>query len=177
MLLENNVELMDCTEKLILGYYKLSNLVKNPKFATVGSAAFDVCLFFDGTAILAYDEFNREVLVDTAPDNKLLLLPHWRYKLPTGLIFDIPEGYRLDVNIRGGTGLKGGLCLANDTGRIDWDYIQELYVFVLNASKAAVLLDDGEKFAQIKLEKIEPIKLSELEEPPIQKQNVSMGVN
>jgi dUTP pyrophosphatase len=115
--------------------------------------------------------------VDVGPDNKLLILPNWRYKLPTGLIFDIPENYRLDVNLRGGTALKKGLCLTNSTGIIDWDYVQELFVCVVNVSKAAVLLENGERIAQVKLEKVENMLLMEARNPPQQKTERNGGFN
>ena len=56
-----------------LGYYKLSREVKDPIFATAGSAAFDLRVFLDGTAVKGYNEFNEEFLTETAPDNKLLI--------------------------------------------------------------------------------------------------------
>ena len=97
--------------------------------------------------------------------------------VPTGLIFDIPEGFRLDVNIRGGTGLKKGLCLANDTGIVDWDYTNETYVLVLNTSKTSVLLENGERIAQAKLEEVVPVKMFELTLPPARKTERDGGFN
>ena len=152
-----------------LGFYKLSNLVITPEFATLGSAAFDIRLFLEGTAIEAYDEFNTPVFVDITEDNKLFIVPNWRYKLPTGLIFDIPEGYRLDINLRGGTAFKMGLILSNGTGIVDWDYVNELYIPVTNTSRSSFLLENGDRIAQAKLEKNENYNLSELENPPNQK--------
>jgi len=161
----------------ILGIYRLSQKVIIPTFATPGSAAFDLRVFLDGTAVKGYNEYNEEFLTDTAPDNKLLLSPGRRYMVPTGLILDIPEGYRIDVNIRGGTGLKKGLCLANDTGIVDWDYVQELFVLVLNASKTSILLENGERIAQAKLERVEPVELFEMPAPPSQKTSRDGGFN
>jgi dUTP pyrophosphatase len=153
----------------LLSFYKLSSEVKTPTFATTGSAAFDLRAFFDGTAIKGYDEYNEEFLATTAPDNALLLLPQKRYMIPTGLIFDIPNGYRMDVNVRGSIGLKKGLSLANDTGITDWDYVKELYIFLINLSKSAILMQNGERIAQAKLAKNETYDLFELPAPPQQK--------
>jgi dUTP pyrophosphatase len=167
VLLENNV----------LGVYRLSETVEMPTFATEGSAAFDLRVFLDGTAVKGYDEFNDVFLVETAPYNILKLLPGCRYMIPTGLILDIPKGFRVDINIRGGTGLKKGLCLSNDTGLVDEDYVQEVFVLVLNTSNTVVTLENGERIAQAKLEKVEPLTLLELQVPPYQKTSRSGGFN
>jgi dUTP pyrophosphatase len=161
----------------VLGYYKLSTEVKIPKFATEGAAAFDVHLFLDGSSVLTYNNFNNQIMSEVSPDGKLFLEPFWRYKLPTGLIFDIPKGYKLNVNIRGGTALKKGLCLANSTGIIDWDYTDELFIVTINTSKTPVLVENGERIAQVRFEKVEPSELVEYQSPPLQKTNRVGGFN
>jgi dUTP pyrophosphatase len=163
-------------QKNNLGFYKLSKEVLTPERATPGSAAFDIRVWLDGCAVSAFTDHNEQILVDTN-DNILMLMPGFRYKIPTGLIFDIPEGFRLDLNIRGGTGLKKGLCLANDTGIVDYDYVQELFILVLNTSKSVVSLENHERIAQVKLEKVEDVNLLELDVPPDQKTIRDGGFN
>jgi len=166
----------DNDNKVILRFYRLSKEVEIPKFATAGSAAFDIRAFFDGSAILAYDTENIEAYALPCSTN-LFLMPGYRYRIPTGLILDIPEGYRLDVNIRGGTALKKGLILSNSTGIIDWDYTQELFVCLTNTSKSMVKIEHGERLAQVMLEKVEPLVLEELDIPPLQKTERNGGFN
>ena len=161
----------------VLGFYKLSNQVVTPTFATEGSAAFDLRAFLDGTAVKAYNRYNDTFLAGVGPDNKLSVLPGCRYMVPTGLILDIPEGYYVTVNIRGGTGLKSGLMLANNTGIVDGDYTQELFVLVSNTSQVIVVLENGERIAQAKLEKVNRTVLLEIPAPPGQKTSRNGGFN
>jgi dUTP pyrophosphatase len=165
---ENNVK---------LGFYRLSERVELPRYATEGSAAFDLKAFFDGTAIKAYSDYNEELLVDVAPDNKLFVLPGYRYIIPTGLILDIPEGYKVNVNIRGGTATKRGILLANSTGIIDSDYVNELFIVILNATKTNILIENGERLAQAMLEKVNDFCGKELDNPPQQKTTRQGGFN
>jgi dUTP pyrophosphatase len=165
-------------ENSILGYYRLSHFVKPPTFATPGSAAFDLRAFFDGSAIKGYDNLNNEILTFTnRVTNSLEIYPRYRYMIPTGLIFDIEEGYVLEVNMRGGTGLKKGLCLANDTGIVDWDYTKETYVLVVNTTDTIVLVENEERIAQARLKEVVPTDLFEMVAPPSQKTSRFGGFN
>jgi dUTP pyrophosphatase len=158
-----------------LGFYRLSHHVHIPTYATPGSAAFDLRAFFDGTAVKTYTDENIMTLTELDPQNHLYLLPSHRYMIPTGLILDIPEGYRVDVNMRGGTALKKGLALTNDTGIIDWDYVQELYILVTNTTNTVVTVENDERIAQAKLEKVIPVHLFEDHTPPSQKTSRNGG--
>lgn len=152
-----------------LGFYRLSHQVHIPTYATPGSAAFDLRAFFDGTAVKTYTDENISTLTELDPENNLYLLPNYRYMIPTGMILDIPEGFRVDVNMRGGTALKKGLALTNDTGIIDWDYVQELFILVTNTTNTVVRVENGERIAQAKLEKVVPVHLFEEHTPPAKK--------
>lgn len=160
-----------------LGVYRLSEEVVLPTFATESSAAFDLRAFLDGSPVEAFNEHNELELIEVHVDNKLPLFPGWRYKIPTGLIFDIPEGYWLSVNMRGGTAWKKGLSLANDTGIVDEDYVQETFVLVHNTTKTLVLIENGERIAQAKLERTVATDLEDLALPPEQKTSRAGGFN
>ncbi len=166
-----------------LKIFRLSNEVQLPTYATPGSAAFDLRLFLDGSAIEAYDERNQQkFLLPQKVEGKegplsVPLYPEWRYKLPTGLIFDVPEGYKININIRGGTSLKYGINLANGTGILDWDYIDELFILIQNSSVVTSHLKNGERFAQACLEMKVPVELSEWDIKPSLKTSRNGGFN
>jgi len=167
-------------ENKYLKYYKLSNEVIDPFFATEGSAAFDLKAFFDGTAVLGYTVDNQLMLTNIRNDgdtNFLEIKPCYRYKIPTGLIFDIPEGFKMNVNLRGGTAYKKGLILSNSTGIIDWDYVQELFIVVTNTTNSIVIVENGERIAQAYLEKVIPTELVCMQTPPGQKTSRNGGFN
>jgi dUTP pyrophosphatase len=49
----------------------------------------------------------------------ITLKPLERVLIPTGLFFDIPEGYEIQVRPRSGLALKRGLTVLNTPGTVD----------------------------------------------------------
>lgn len=69
--------------------------------------------------------------------------------IPTGLFFEIPNGYEIQVRPRSGLALKNGITVLNTPGTIDSDYRGELKVILINHSKEAFEVLDGMRIAQI----------------------------
>ena len=74
-----------------------------------------------------------------------------RLLIPTGLSFEIPPGFELQVRPRSGLSLKKGLSLPNTPGTIDADYRGELKIPLINLSKEVQSVKDGERIAQVVL--------------------------
>lgn len=68
--------------------------------------------------------------------------------LPTGLSFEIPEGYVGLVFARSSLGSKRGLAPANKVGVIDSDYRGEVKVALHNHSPIPQTVEPGERVAQ-----------------------------
>ena len=86
------------------------------------------------------------------------------YKVPTGLAMEIPEGYHGKVFLRSGTGLKTKLRLANGTGIIDSDYRGEIMLLIENVGPFHYFIQEGERLAQIIIEKNVDFTVEEVEE-------------
>ena len=84
-------------------------------------------------------------------DQKLCLVPLQRVLVPTGLIFEIPQGFELQVRPRSGWALKKGLTLMNSPGTIDSDYRGELKVILVNFGKEDIFIEDQDRIAQVVL--------------------------
>ena len=69
--------------------------------------------------------------------------------IPTGLAFEIPEGYAGFVYARSGLASKRNLAPANKVGVIDSDYRGEVMVALHNHGKAPQNVDEGERIAQM----------------------------
>ncbi len=161
-----------------LGIYKIFADVQTPSFATEQSACFDLRLYLSNDDPIEMWTNNNEKLDYHYGDaNDLTILPGHRYKLPTGLILDIPEGYHVEINVRSGTGLKKGLSMVNDTGIVDSDYVQEVFVLLQNNSKSIVVLENGERFAQARLVRNTPVDLEILKNAPERKTSRDGGFN
>jgi dUTP pyrophosphatase len=84
-------------------------------------------------------------------DGKIVLMPGDRIMVPTGLIFDIPEGYSLRIHPRSGLSYKQGLVLANLEAVIDSDYVHETFVLLTNLSENPQTIYNGDRVAQAEL--------------------------
>lgn len=83
----------------------------------------------------------------------------------TGLAFDIPEGYCLEVYSRSGHGFNDDLRLANCVGIIDSDYIGEVKVKLTHdGSDDPAWPEIGDRIAQAKLIKLVKTELIEVDE-------------
>jgi len=75
--------------------------------------------------------------------------PLQRCLIPTGLAFQIPEGYEAQVRPRSGLAYKAGLTVLNSPGTIDSDYRGEVQIILINLGNEAITIQPGERIAQI----------------------------
>ena len=106
--------------------------------------------------------------VSTNP-NAFQLPPNIRVLIPTGLIFDIPDGHVMKMFIRSSQALKKGLTMANGVGIIDSDYVEESFIMLENISDSMATIHHGERIAQCLIEKTSRVKIVEVTERPGQK--------
>lgn len=81
----------------------------------------------------------------------ITLEPMQRVIVPTGLYFEIPAGYEIQVRSRSGLAAKHGITVLNSPGTIDADYRGELKVILVNLSSEPFVIENGERIAQIVL--------------------------
>lgn len=117
-----------------------------PAFQTKGAACFDIATI------------ENVFLANTKAYETLPLVR-------TGLAFDIPEGYHMEVYIRSSIGLKTKIRLANQVGIIDSDYKDEVYLALENLGKP-VSIQAGTRIAQARIVKNEKVVLQETKSMP-----------
>ena len=93
----------------------------------------------------------------------ITLGPLERSAIPTGLYFEIPAGFEVQVRPRSGLALKKGVTVLNTPGTIDADYRGELKVILVNLSADPFVVEPGERIAQIVLAKHEVIDWQEVD--------------
>ena len=79
----------------------------------------------------------------------LTLAPGARALVPTGLAFEIPEGFEVQVRPRSGLAARHGVTVLNTPGTIDSDYRGEVMVVLVNLAGEAFALARGDRIAQI----------------------------
>jgi len=104
-----------------------------PAYATAGAAGADV----------------RANLPPAERASGLVVPPGAVRLVPTGLRFEIPEGYEVQVRPRSGLALRHGVTLANAPGTIDADYRGPVGVILLNAGSAPFTVRHGDRIAQL----------------------------
>ncbi|MEE4274077.1 MAG: dUTP diphosphatase [Thermoanaerobaculales bacterium] len=87
--------------------------------------------------------------VRAAVENEVRLAPGERAAVPTGLSFEIPSGWEIQVRPRSGLAIKQGLTIVNAPGTIDSDYRGELKVLLVNLGGEAVVIRRGDRVAQL----------------------------
>lgn len=80
---------------------------------------------------------------------KLILRPNERIAISTGLSFEIPRGFEIQVRPRSGLSLNTSLSLLNSPGTIDSDYRGELKVIAGNWGNEDVVISHGDRIAQL----------------------------
>jgi len=74
--------------------------------------------------------------------------------IPTGISFEIPEGYEIQVRPRSGLALKHAITVLNTPGTIDSDYRGELKIILINHGKQTFIVEPKMRIAQIVLAKV-----------------------
>jgi dUTP pyrophosphatase len=114
------------SHKIKFGFVNESNN-PDPEYATSGSSGFDL-------------RANLESPVTIHPNSVKII--------PTGLYFEIPENFEIQVRPRSGLAAKNGVTVLNTPGTVDADYRGEVKVILINHSEKAFVINHGDRIAQ-----------------------------
>ena len=90
--------------------------------------------------------------------------PNETYKFHTGIKMAIPDGYWGGIYARSGLATNCGLRPANCVGVIDSSYRGEIIVAIHNDSNETQLVHNGDRIAQLVIQKVEPTVFEEVSE-------------
>ena len=79
-------------------------------------------------------------------EKEIVLQPLERMLIPTGLYFELPIGYELQIRPRSGHSFKTGLMAI--LGTVDTGYRGEVKVIMVNLNKEPQKIEQGERIAQ-----------------------------
>ena len=71
-----------------------------------------------------------------------------RVLAPTGLSFNVPDGFEIQVRPKSGLALNHGLTVLNTPGTVDSGYIGEIKVILFNTTPNKIIIEKGTKVAQ-----------------------------
>ena len=122
-LLESEME--NHVTKLDLGYVKLNSDSTDPKYNYDTDSGFDLHSI-------------EEVVISA----------FGRVLVPTGISFDIKDGYEIQVRSKSGLAINQGLMVLNSPGTVDNGYSGEVKVIVFNTNSHPVKITKGMKIGQ-----------------------------
>lgn len=79
----------------------------------------------------------------------LVIAPGKRVLVPTGLSFEIPEGYEVQIRPRSGLSFKTQLLVVNSPGTIDCDYRGEVKIILGNFGTEDEIIEHGDRVCQM----------------------------
>lgn len=85
---------------------------------------------------------------DLKSTEEIWIQPQDRKLIPTGLCFDIPDGFEIQVRSKSGLALKQGLMVLNSPGTVDSGYQGEVKVIIFNTTNERIKIEKGQKIAQ-----------------------------
>lgn len=80
--------------------------------------------------------------------NSILIAPFDRILVPTGIHVNLPMGSELQVRPRSGLAYKQGLTVLNTPGTVDYSYVDEIKVILINLSNEPQRINRGDRVAQ-----------------------------
>ncbi len=116
-----------------------------PSYETDGSAGMDIRAAVSG-------------------DESLILSPNQRALVPTGLVFEIPKGFEVQIRPRSGLAFKNGITCLNTPGTIDSDYRGEIKVLLINLGAEEFEITRGMRIAQMIVAPVTQAQLNEVSE-------------
>lgn len=94
-------------------------------------------------------------------DRQIVLLPGRRTLVPTGLIFELEEGFEAQIRPRSGLAFKNGITVLNTPGTIDSDYRGEVKVILINLGEDDFRIERGMRIAQAVISPVVQVKIEE----------------
>lgn len=98
--------------------------------------------------------------------DQLTLLPGARALIPTGFSIALPPGYEAQVRPRSGLAIQSGVTCLNSPGTIDADYRGEVRVVLANLGAKPVLINRGDRIAQMIVAPVSRAEFEVVEELP-----------
>ena len=120
----------------------------------------------EGIALPAYESrqaAGMDLRAACADDEPIILAPGARALVPTGLIFEITEGFEGQVRPRSGLAYKNGVTCLNTPGTIDSDYRGEVMVLLINHSDKDFVIMRDMRIAQMVIAPVVQAKFEETE--------------
>lgn len=132
----------DCKKEIEIKIKKENSEIEIPQYAHDGDAGFD---------------FKSTVDVEIPPNNIKSVM------ISTGLRFQIPKGYYMEIVSRSGFAAKNHVFVTNAPGIIDSTYTGIVNILLTNLGSDYFIIKKGDRIAQGIIKKLPDIKFIEVD--------------
>jgi dUTP pyrophosphatase len=85
---------------------------------------------------------------DLYATEEITIPPFGRVLVPTGIYFDLPQDFEVQVRSKSGLAINQGLMVLNSPGTVDEGYTGEIKVIIFNTNQSEFKIEKGMKVAQ-----------------------------
>jgi len=117
----------------------------------------------ENAVVPTYGSKNAACLDLYAVDDVIIRPQAVRY-IRSGWALAIPEGYEVNIVPRSGLACKKQLIILNSPGVIDSDYRGEVYTYMKNVGEEIVMIQKGDRYAQMSLKETIKVKFDIVDE-------------
>ena len=126
------------TKNLKIKIKSINNDISIPSYETSSSAGLDLRAYL--------------------PEGNIKLSSKETKLIGTGLYFEIPEGFEVQIRPRSGLALKNGVSVLNSPGTIDADYRGEIKILLINHGSEPFIVEHKMRIAQMVVARYERIE-------------------
>jgi len=123
-----------------------SEEVKIPKYESEGASGFDLCAYIDSPVFIE----STSIAV-----------------IPTGLHFEIPIGFEIQVRSRSGLAANSGIMVLNSPGTVDSDYRGEVKVILINLGSERFKVSNEDRIAQAVVTIVQEVTFHDIGSKPL----------
>ena len=126
---------------MIIRIKRDSEEVKIPQYESKGASGFDLCAYVDSPVFIE---------------------PTSIVVIPTGLYFEIPIGFEIQIRSRSGLAANSGIMVLNSPGTVDSDYRGEVKVILINLGNERFKVSNEDRIAQAVVTIIQEVRLHDI---------------
>jgi dUTP pyrophosphatase len=115
-------------------------------------------------AIVPSKKYNIDACYDLFCIDDVTINPNSTVKVGTGLAFQCPSGFYVEISSRSGHALNRVLSVMNSPGKVDEGFTGEVCVILFNGGSETQLIKKGAAIAQMELKKRRDIIFREVME-------------
>jgi len=120
--------------------------VKIPQYESKGASGFDLAAYIESPVFID----SRNIAV-----------------IPTGLHFEVPIGFEIQIRSRSGLAANSGIMVLNSPGTIDSDYRGEVKVILINLGSERFKVSNEDRIAQAVVTIVQEVKLHDIGSKPL----------